>query len=287
MIFFWIRESFKLIGRAKSSFFLSLISMSIALGLIAASVFSINISNYLQNKLKKSVNINIFLSDALTKTDINILKKKVKSEKFVSRVNYIDKKKAAELFIKDTGEDFRKLIDYNPLPASFAVSLKENYVQQDSIKKVVKKFSAYQGVNEVSLKYEYIYRLISYLNKAKKYISVFALVIFFISLYVVYSTIQLVINSKYTELNTMKLVGAKLSTIKMPIILNGFFIGVFSTVILFVISYLFVFFLSNYLPIKELLRFGNKVSLLILLLLGPVIGLTVSIISLRKITLKF
>ena len=85
----------------------------------------------------------------------------------------------------------------------------------------------------------------------------------------------------------MKLVGAKLSTIKMPIILNGFFIGVFSTVILFVICYLFVFFLANYLPIKELLRFGNKVSLLILLLLGPVIGLTVSIISLRKITLKF
>ena len=170
MIFFWIRESFKLIGRAKSSFFLSLISMSIAIGLISASMLSINISNYLQKKLKRSVNINVFLNDTLSKTDISNFKKKLNKEKFVYSISYINKKKAAELFIKDTGEDFRKLIDYNPLPASFVVSLKENYVEQDSIKKVVKKLSVYQGVDEVSLKYEYIYKLISYLNKVKSYI---------------------------------------------------------------------------------------------------------------------
>lgn len=287
MIFFWIKESFRLIGRAKSSFFLSLMSMSISLALIYASVFSINFSNYLQNKLKRSVNINVFLNDTVTKNDINNLKKKIKNEKYVYSIRYIDKKKAAELFIKNTGEDFRKLIDYNPLPASFAVSLKSKYVTQNSIKNVVKKLSSFNGVDEVSLKYDYIYKLISYLDRIKNYIFLFALVIFFISLYIVYSTILLVINSKYTELNTMKLVGAKLSTIKMPIILNGFFIGVFSTLILFVIGYMFVYFLSDYLPIRELLRFENKISLVFLLLLGPIIGITVSIISLRKITLKF
>lgn len=287
MIFFWIKESFKLIGRAKSSFFLSLISMSISLALISASVFSINFSNYLQTKLKRSININVFLNDTVTKEDINNLKKKIKNEKFVYSIRYIDKKKAAELFIKDTGEDFRKLIDYNPLPASFEVSLKSKYVTQNFIKNVVKKLSSFRGVDEVSLKYDYIYKLISYLDRIKNYIFFFALVIFFISLYIVYSTILLVINSKYTELNTMKLVGAKLSTIKMPIILNGFFIGVFSTVILLVIGYMFVYFLSDYLPIKELLRFENKISLIFLLILGPIIGLVVSIVSLRKITLKF
>lgn len=287
MIFFWIKESFRLIGRAKSSFFLSLMSMSISLALIYASVFSINFSNYLQNKLKRSVNINVFLNDTVTKNDINNLKKKIKNEKYVYSIRYIDKKKAAELFIKNTGEDFRKLIDYNPLPASFAVSLKSKYVTQNSIKNVVKKLSSFNGVDEVSLKYDYIYKLISYLDRIKNYIFLFALVIFFISLYIVYSTILLVINSKYTELNTMKLVGAKLSTIKIPIILNGFFIGVFSTLILFVIGYMFVYFLSDYLPIRELLRFENKISLVFLLLLGPIIGITVSIVSLRKITLKF
>ena len=137
MIIFWIKESFRLIGRAKSSFFLSLISMSISLTLIGGSVFSINFSNYLQNKLKRSVNINVFLNDTITKKEINNLKKKIKNEKFVYSVRYIDKKKAAELFIKDTGEDFRKLIDYNPLPASFAVSLKGKYVTRGSDRKSV------------------------------------------------------------------------------------------------------------------------------------------------------
>ncbi len=287
MIFFWFKESFKLIGRAKSSFFLSLISMSISLALISASVFSINLSNYFQNKLKRSVNINVFLKDTINKKEVDNLKQKIKKEQFVYSVKYIDKKQAAEIFIKDTGEDFRKLIDYNPLPASFAVSLKSKYVKQGSLKKIVKKLSSFRGVDEVSLKYDYIYKLISYLNKLKNYIFIFALIIFFMSIYIIYSTIQLVINSKYTELNTMKLVGAKLSTIKMPIILNGFFIGVFSTIILLLIGYLIVYFISDYLSLRQLLRFEDKISLILLSVLGPVIGITVSIVSLRKISLKF
>ena len=119
------------------------------------------------------------------------------------------------------------------------------------------------------------------------YIFIFALVIFFISLYIVYSTIQLVINSKYTELNTMKLVGAKLTTIKMPIILNGFFIGIFSSLILIIIGYLLIYFVSGYLPLRELFRSEDKITLIVLSLLGPIIGVAVSIVSLRKITLKF
>ena len=85
----------------------------------------------------------------------------------------------------------------------------------------------------------------------------------------------------------MKLVGAKLSTIKIPIILNGFFIGVFSTIILIIIGYMFLYFISDYLPVRELLRFEDKLSLIFLSVLGPIIGLVVSIVSLRKITLKF
>ncbi|PJB00021.1 MAG: hypothetical protein CO128_01695 [Ignavibacteriales bacterium CG_4_9_14_3_um_filter_30_11] len=287
MIFFWFKESFKLIGRAKTSFFLSLISMSISLALISAAVLSVSISNNLQDKFKSSLNINIFLKDTITKKETDALKKTIVEEEFIHSINYIDKEKAAQIFIKDTGEDFRKLIDYNPLPASFTVTLKSKFVDRESIKKITGKLSSLNGVDEVTMKYEYLYKLIYYLNKAEVYIFILALVIFFISLYIIYSTIQLVINSKYTELNTMKLVGAKLTTIKMPIILNGFFIGVFSSLILIIIGYLLIYFLLPYLPIRELFKSGDKVTVIVLSLLGPIIGVAVSILSLRKITLKF
>jgi len=287
MIFFWFKESFKLIGRAKTSFFLSLISMSISLALISAAVLSVSISNNLQDKFKSSLNINIFLKDTITKKETGALKKTIVKEEFIHSINYIDKEKAAQIFIKDTGEDFRKLIDYNPLPASFTVTLKSKFVDRESIKKITGKLSSLNGVDEVTMKYEYLYKLIYYLNKAEVYIFILALVIFFISLYIIYSTIQLVINSKYTELNTMKLVGAKLTTIKMPIILNGFFIGVFSSLILIIIGYLLIYFLLPYLPIRELFKSGDKVTVIVLSLLGPIIGVAVSILSLRKITLKF
>jgi len=287
MIFFWFKESFKLIGRAKTSFFLSLISMSISLALISAAVLSVSISNNLQDKFKSSLNINIFLKDTITKKETDALKKTIVEEEFIHSINYIDKEKAAQIFIKDKGADFRKLIDFNPLPASFTVTLKSKFVDRESIKKITGKLSSLNGVDEVTMKYEYLYKLIYYLNKAEVYIFILALVIFFISLYIIYSTIQLVINSKYTELNTMKLVGAKLTTIKMPIILNGFFIGVFSSLILIIIGYLLIYFLLPYLPIRELFKSGDKVTVIVLSLLGPIIGVAVSILSLRKITLKF
>ena len=68
MIIFWVKESFKLIGRAKSSFFLSLISTSISVLLIAACIIIIQASSTFQNNLRESVTINIFLNDSISKT---------------------------------------------------------------------------------------------------------------------------------------------------------------------------------------------------------------------------
>ena len=140
MIIFWIKESIKLIGRAKSSFFLSLISTSISVLLIAACVIIIQMSNTFQNNLKESIAINVFLKDNISNSESSRIGKELSGKQFVKSVSYIDKNKAAENFIKQTGEDFRKLLDYNPLPASFLVTLKGDFVQQDTLNKIISDF---------------------------------------------------------------------------------------------------------------------------------------------------
>ncbi len=133
MIYFWLKESFKLIGRAKGSFFISLISMTISVFLIITSLILIRISDILQSGIKESITINIFLNDSINKNDLKQFEDKLKEEEFTKLVKFISKEQAADNFIKETGEDFRKILDYNPLPASFSVSLKENFVNKNSL----------------------------------------------------------------------------------------------------------------------------------------------------------
>ncbi len=285
-MFFWIKESLKLIGRAKSSFFLSLISTSISVLLIAASVIVIQLSDAFQNKLKESVIINIFLNDDVDNSQSQQIGKEISNGEYVKSVKFIDKKKAADNFIKETGEDFRKLLDYNPLPASFTVTLKGNFVQQDSLKRIVAVFSKIDGVEEVSFQQEFIYKMLLYLTEIKKYVFIITAVLFFISLYIVYSTVKLITTSKYEELETMKLVGAKLSTIKMPIILNGVLIGFFASLIALGAFIVFMHYFNSFFGIQKIIQLRNQYYLAGILLLGPVLGFFVSLISLRKISLK-
>ena len=84
----------------------------------------------------------------------------------------------------------------------------------------------------------------------------------------------------------MKFVGAKLSTIKMPIILNSAFTGLLSGFIaLGIILALYYYIKGFLLTIDNVIP--NKTQFIILLLaIGPIIGILVTTLSLRKISLK-
>ena len=286
MIIFWLKEAFKLIGRAKSSFFLSLISTSISVLLITASLISIELSNHFQNKLKQNVSINVFLKDSLSNTAINRLRTKLKDSPYINTLKYIDKKEAADTFIKETGEDFRKILDYNPLPASFLITLKEVYVDKDSLNNTISEISNLKGVDDVVFQQEFVYKLLAFLNRIKKYIFIITAVLFLISLYIVYSTIKLITKSKYEEMETMKLVGAKLSTIKMPIVLNSIIIGISAGIISFGLFSLIFYYFGNLINLHQFIEYKNGMYIVLLFGLGPVIGIIVSLVSLRKINLR-
>ena len=286
MILFWIKESFKLIGRAKSSFFLSLLSMCISVMLIALSLMSVEVSHYYQNNLKMNLGINIFLKDDAHQNNLNSLRKFLKDSKYINTVKYISKEKAADIFVKETGEDFRKLLDYNPLPASYLVTLKPEYVSKDSLNKITSILSKQQGVDEVVFRQEFIYKLLDLISGIQKYIFIFTGILIFISVYIVFSTVKLITKSKYDELETMKLVGAKLTTIKMPIIINAVFIGTIAGIITVATISGVAYYFGKLSYLHRIFELQKGLFIVLIVLIGPVIGCIVSVFSLRKITLK-
>jgi cell division transport system permease protein len=286
MINFYLKETLRSIKRAKSSFFLSLTSMVIAMLLIIGSVITIQISADFQRDLKNNISINIFLKENLTKEESATIEKEIKQKNFVNTVKYIDKEEAAEKFIKETGEDFRRILDYNPLPASFSVTLKEKYVEPDSLNKIIPVLSKLNGVDEVVFQQEYVKKILTYLSTFKKYLFIITTILFLISVYIVYSTVKLVTEMKMEEVETIKLVGAKLSTIKIPIILNGILIGFIASLISIIIFLLYITYIDKYINLLKIFNLRNEYYFTGVLLLGPFIGFIVSIFTLKKVTLK-
>ena|ERR1017187_515587 len=286
MIRFYLKETFRSIRRAKSSFFLSLTSMVIAMLLIIGSGMTIQISNNFQRDLKNNISINIFLKENLTKEESAVIEREIKKKNFVNTVIYVDKEAAAEKFIKETGEDFRRILDYNPLPASFSVTLKEKYVESDSLNKIIPVLSKLSGVDEVVFQQEYVKKVLTYLSTFKKYLFIITTILFLISVYIVYSTVKLVTGMKMEEIETIKLVGAKLSAIKIPIILNGILIGFIASLISIIIFLLYITYIDKYINLLKIFNLRNEYYFLGVLLLGPFIGFIVSIFTLKKVTLK-
>lgn len=286
MILFWIKESFKLIARSKFSFLLALTSITLSVILITVSVFIIRFSNHFEDQLKSNIIISVFIKNNSTSEEIEQIKTELAQLKYLSSFEFIDKDKAAEIFIKETGEDFRKILDYNPLPASFNLKLKNDYANRKSIKNVIQNLSSLDWADEVIFRQDFYQKILNYIDQAKIYVFALTGLIFLVSLYLVYSTVKLIVSSKYSELETMKFVGAKLSTIKMPIILNSAITGLMAGSIALAIIWMLYYYVKGFLLTIDSVIPDKIEFIVILLALGPVIGILVTIISLRKISLK-
>lgn len=210
MILFWLKEAIKLIARSKFSFILALVSITLSVILITLSVFIIQFSNHFETQLKSNIVISVFVKDNIPQNDIDSIKLELANYKFINSTEYVDKEKAAELFIKETGEDFRKILDYNPLPASLNLKLKKEFADKDSIKIILSELKLLTWADEIVFRQDFYQKILSYIDQAKIYIFSLTGLIFLVSLYLVYSTVRLILSSKYSELETMKFVGAKL-----------------------------------------------------------------------------
>ena len=286
MIIFWFKEAFKSIGRAKSSFFLTLISLTLAVILIEASITALKLSEIFQKKIKSNINISLFIKDPFNENNIKDYRSELSGKNYIKSIKYVSKEEAAKSFIRETGEDFREILDYNPLPASFVVKLNTDVVSKDSLTSVLNNLSSFKWVDEVVFKDRFVYRLLSYLEEGKNYLFITTAILILIAVYLVYSTIKLITNNRMKELETMKLVGAKLSTIKMPIILNGLITGLIASIISIAVYYFVSIQVDQYYLVNKFITANKYFYVATLLIIGPVLSFLVTVYSLRKLTLK-
>lgn len=287
MFIFALKESFKSIRRAKLSFVFSLLSVSVGLFLISLSLFFFFVSDIIEEKIIDSFKINAYLNESISSNDLFSLQNDISAKDFCKGIKYISKEKAKELFIKETGNDFSGIIEYNPLPASLIISLNQDFFNETSLKSIKSYFENIPFIDSFDFQHSMLLEAKSFIENSRVYFWSFTIILIIIAIYIVYSTMRLILDNKSDEIQTMKLVGASKSIIKLPILLSGLFLGIFADIILFLVYSLIYMIFKNELNSILLSNYYFVFTIAIITFtLGPLKGLVISWFSVRSISFR-
>ena len=175
------------------------------------------------------------------------------------------------------------LFESNPLPASFKINLYDEYKSIDRINKIKAQLSTVQNVNDIVFPEKNL-ELIEKNTSGFLYINLVVLIIITISsIFLVSNTIRLVITSRRKIISTFKLLGATNSFIMTPFIiegfLQGFFGGIFASVILY---FILIVYSSKFSQNEIKLDFFGFEYLVYLILIGIALGILGSTFSVKR-----
>ncbi len=285
MLTFYFTEAIRSLKRQKGASLITVFVTSITIFITIITVASFYVTKFYGEKLISDVKVNLFLKDDLTEAKKNEIKNFLLSEDYIKKVEFIDKIKAKEEFLKDTGEDFSEILEVNPLPESFRLTLNSAKIDLNKISVIIKSLKNVNGVESVVYDYEYLLTLLDLLSSINIFLYVLSFITVFISIYLLYATNKLIYNARKDTYNIMKLVGAKISAIKIPIFINSILLSLTASTINIILTFFLIIGLTN---IFNNVNFTKLIIFCILLtvIIGLVFGILGGIFSTKKINLK-
>ena len=236
------------------------VMFSITLSMIVLGLLGLILSHAqkLSFLVKESIEVNVFLTNEMNDSDslktgfYETLSRRnyVLQKNNKPQITYTSKEEAKIKFIETYGEDFTKVLDENPLYASYAVKIKSEYSDSLNMKKIAEQLSAFDGVKEAY----YQEALINKINKNIKTVSlvlaVLGGILLLASIFLINNTIKLALYSQRFLIRSMQLVGATRWFIQRPFLWRSMFQGFISGIVSAAILYTLMHF--AYIELKEL-----------------------------------
>jgi cell division transport system permease protein len=256
-------------------------SMTMALFVIGLFAVIFVHANKLSSIIQEKIEVHLYLNNDLSDNKIQILNKIIASQPYVLKKNnvpqtiYISQDSAAKKFIRDTGEDFYKVLKDNPVRSSITIKLNPAFSDSTHMKKIVADLQNMEGVFEV----DYQENLIAQINENIKTISFifigFAIILLAAAVLLINNTIKLALFSQRFLIRSMQLVGATRSFIQWPFLARAILQGLFSGIIAALVLGILIQYV--YSEINDLAKLQETETVIIilgsLLVLGALIGL--------------
>ena len=228
---FYFKEAIRNLRFAGLTSIITFLSLLFASLFICASFIFAGFSDDLQENLKKNVTASFYLRDSLPVSEINDLIAKIQKFEGVKSVNFISKEEAEKDFVKQTGEDFKKVLTFNPLPASMLVTLDPANYEMKILENTVKSVSALDGVESHEFRSQLLNEMMLVVARIKIITFVVTAIFLFVAVYLAYTSIRSAFAARKEDINTMKLVGGSLREIKLPAYLSTLILSSFCALI--------------------------------------------------------
>ena len=285
-----IGDSFKGVFRNFSLSLASISCITITLIVVAISIIlSYNVNNF-TTLVEKDVTIVAFLDVDIDDTGREKILSEIKKLDNIESVTFESKTKISEEMM-ESSEVFKNIMqnwtpEENPLQDTYTVKVKDIEKIGDTAKKIGK----LDKVNVVKYGEGMVEQLISVFDIVKNISIGMVVALIIVTAFLIANTIKITIYSRKREIEIMRLVGASNINIKIPFIFEGFFLGLFGSIIpvlLTVYAYATLYeefngqLFSPFIKLIEPTPFVYMVSGL-LILIGIVVGMIGSLRAVKK-----
>jgi cell division transport system permease protein len=228
--------------RLRTSYASAVISISLVLFMLGLLGLLVVDARKISDYVKEHVQLNIFLQDNITNTQLNSLLTTITTLPYVRSAKYVSKEEALDSLKKDLGEGAVSMIESNPLPATIDVNIWAAWASPDSLRMIKEKLSSFKPVIEVAYQQDEVDKMNQNFRTVAMIILVFCGLLLFVAVVLINNTIRLSLYSKRFLIKSMQLVGATKGFIRWPFLkkglLHGFYAGIISIILLSGIIYL-------------------------------------------------
>lgn len=238
----YFRDAFHGVFRNFSLSLASISCITITLIVVAFSLLlSMNVENFSES-IRKDVTVVMFLKSDTTAEDVSKIKKELEGVSNIENSTIEFKSKAdSALELKNGNDIFAATVDKwtdetNPLLDSFMFKVKEIEEIDNTVKEVNNLSFTKDKINNINYGEDIVHQMIVVFNVVRKVCVVAVLALVLVTAFLIANTIKLAIYSRRREIEIMRLVGASNTSIKVPFILEGLFIGIIGSIIPIVIT---------------------------------------------------
>lgn len=271
--------------RSKPSYFFSILGVASLLVLIGILGWFVINGSKLQQYFRGNVQVQVYLRENAPQEDIDSLVSYIKSKPYASTVEHITKEMAKDKFLKDGNEDWNKVLDYNPLPASIDFKLKSDFVNKDTLHAITSDLMQNIVVSEVRYPDEVVSNLNTVVRKIGWVLLVAVTLLGILVLILIDNTIKLAMFSNRFLIKTMQMVGATQWFISKPFDKKAVVNGFVSALIAIAVILIFIIGVENWLPEIKALR--DYVLLTILFFSLIIVGIVITFISTHRSVIKY
>lgn len=261
--------------RSKPSYFMSILGVALVLFILGLLGWIVINASKLENYFKGNVQLHAFIREGSPQREIDSLYNYVQQRPYASKVEYVTKEMAKQKFIGDNNEDWNKVLDYNPLPASVDFYLKPVYVNKDSLAGILADVQKFFIVSEVKYPDAVVNSLNAMVRRIELVLLVIAALLSLIAIVLIDNTIRLAMFSHRFIIKTMQMVGATRWFISKPFDRKAIINGLISALLAIVAIFMIVYSVERWwLPEIKALRDNGLMALLFLALIVMGIGIT-------------